>query len=557
MSTESYGQKIIKEITYDKGNVVENNRSYYPNGVVKEFFANLVEDNQKVINSYDEKSNLTFSLSYDNNEREQAFLSREDQNKNVYVRFYEDKLDNIREVNKENPLSFIEYNLNLNEYAVYKDGTLVKVGKICDDEKSNLTLENNPTIPPVIKAEDAPLVEGLEELEKEIEAIKEETKKLEETPKEELKVENAILPNKEDIKTQELASLNIGPVAKPDITNLTDVVAKETVKLPENKTETDEASKTEKIYYPNGNLRKTIKTKGSRTEEVKEYSKTGLLLTDTIYNKDDIIIEKYFGTGEIRRKTNKDYSDNAVMAFISRIDFYNTGTPRYEINRTKDTLLFSDKEYYPDNILKKESSQTAPLVLTTTEYTKEGKPQTKTKTLGANVLVEEYNEDSSLKSFSLNGETMPDNLKDKREDLLKDNAKTYGKGGALVSEFKQTQNSNVLNEYWPSGKLKTEIVFYNNGEISVKSFDKNNNLEKFAYLAPDGKLHLQKPEVRTIPSYRERYWVDYNNPNWIENNEKYSITSIVRLNLDTAAYILAELEIEVPEMLKKIYDHYK
>ena len=152
---------------------------------------------------------------------------------------------------------------------------------------------------------------------------------------------------------------------------------------------------------------------------------------------------------------------------------------------------------------------------------------------------------------------MPDNLKDKRDDLLKDNAKTYGEGGALVSEFKQTQNSNVLNEYWPSGKLKTEIVFYNNGEISVKSFDKNNNLEKFAYLAPDGKLHLQKPEVRTIPSYRERYWVDYNNPNWIENNEKYSITSIVRLNLDTAAYILAELEIEVPEMLKKIYDYYK
>ena len=557
LSTEYDGKKIIKEITYDKGNVVEYNRSYYPNGVVKEFFANLVEDNQKVINSYDEKSNLTFSLSYDNNEREQAFLSREDQNKNVYVRFYEDKLDNIREVNKENPLSFIEYNLNLNEYAVYKDGTLVKVGKICDDEKSNLTLENNPTIPPVIKAEDAPLVEGLEELEKEIEAIKEETKKLEETPKEELKVENAILPNKEDIKTQELASLNIGPVAKPDITNLTDVVAKETVKLPENKKETEEASKTEKIYYPNGNLRKTIKTKGSRTEEVKEYSKTGLLLTDTIYNQDDIIIEKYFGTGEIRRKTNKDYSDNAVMAFISRIDFYNTGTPRYEINRTKDTLLFSDKEYYPDNILKKESSQTAPLVLTTTEYTKEGKPQTKTKTLGANVLVEEYNEDSSLKSFSLNGEIMPDNLKDKRDDLLKDNAKTYGEGGALVSEFKQTQNSNVLNEYWPSGKLKTEIVFYNNGEISVKSFDKNNNLEKFAYLAPDGKLHLQKPEVRTIPSYRERYWVDYNNPNWIENNEKYSITSIVRLNLDTAAYILAELEIEVPEMLKKIYDYYK
>ena len=557
MSTEHDGQKIVKEITYDNGNVVENNRSYYPNGVVKEFFANLVEDNQKVINSYDEKSNLTFSLSYDNNEREQAFLSKEDQNKNVYVRFYEDKLDNIREVNKENPLSFIEYNLNLNEYAVYKDGTLVKVGKICDDEKSNLTLENNQTIPPVIKAEDAPLVEGLEELEKEIEAIKEETKKLEEAPKEELKVENAILPNKEDIKTQELASLNIGPVAKPDITNLTDVVAKETVKLPENKTETDEASKTEKIYYPNGNLRKTIKTKGSRTEEVKEYSKTGLLLTDTIYNQDDIIIEKYFGTGEIRRKTNKDYSDYPVMAFISRIDFYNTGTPRYEINRTKDTLLFSDKEYYPDNILKKESSQTAPLVLTTTEYTKEGKPQTKTKTLGANVLVEEYNEDSSLKSFSLNGETMPDNLKDKRDDLLKDNAKTYGEGGALVSEFKQTQNSNVLNEYWPSGKLKTEIVFYNNGEISVKSFDKNNNLEKFAYLAPDGKLHLQKPEVRTIPSYRERYWVDYNNPNWIENNEKYSITSIVRLNLDTAAYILAELEIEVPEMLKKIYDYYK
>ncbi len=557
LATEFDGQKIIKEIAYDKGNVVDNNVTYYPNGVVKEFFANLVEDNQKVINSYDEKANLMFSLSYDNNERQQAFLSKEEQNKNVYVRFYEDKLDNIREVNKENPLSFIEYNLNLKEYAVYKDGALVKVGKICNDEKSNLNFDKNPTIPPVIKAEDAPLVEGLEELEKEIDAIKEETKKSGDAPKEELKVENAILPNQEDKKAQELASLNIGPVAKPDITNLADVVAKETVALADNKTEVEASSKTEKMYYPNGNLRKIIKTKGSRTEEVKEYSKTGLLLTDTIYKEDNIVIEKYFGTGEIRRKTNKNYSDNAVMAFISRLDFYNAGTPRYEINRTKDTLLFSDKEYYPDNILKKESSQTAPLVLTTTEYSKEGKILTKTKALGANVLVEEYNDDNSLKSFSLNGEIMPDNLKDKRDDLLKDNAKTYGEGGALVSEFKETQNSNILNEYWPSGKLKTEIVFYNNGEISVKSFDKNNNLEKFAYLAPDGKLHLQKPEVRIIPSYRERYWVDYNNPNWIENNEKYSITSIVRLNLDTAAYILAELEIEVPEMLKKVYDHYK
>lgn len=75
-------------------------------------------------------------------------------------------------------------------------------------------------------------------------------------------------------------------------------------------------------------------------------------------------------------------------------------------------------------------------------------------------------------------------------------------------------------------------------------------MEKFAYLAPDGKLHLQKPSVRTVSAYRERHWVDYNNPRWIENQDRYSVKSVARLNLDTAAYILAELDMQAPEMMK-------
>ena len=106
-------------------------------------------------------------------------------------------------------------------------------------------------------------------------------------------------------------------------------------------------------------------------------------------------------------------------------------------------------------------------------------------------------------------------------------------------------------------KRQSEIIFYHNGEISVQIFDKEGNAEKAAYLAPDGKLHIQKPSARTVPAYRERHWVDYNNPDWIENRDKYSVKFIGSLNLDTASYILAELDAAVPDILKKLYGLYE
>ena len=397
-------------------------------------------------------------------------------------------------------------------------------------------------IPPVISAEDAPFVDGLEPIDP--------------LTFDDIKVKNAIIPTAEEKKQEELAAKNIGPVAKPNIGQLADVVDKEHLDSAP-KTEAGSLEKTEKFYYPNGKLRKTVRTKGSRTKEIKEYSKTGLLLTDTAYRDEDILIEKYFGSGEIRRKTLKGYTDNAVMAFLSREDFFDNGKTRYEIKRRPDALLFDDKDFTPEGNLQKETTQTSPLSFVTKEYAADGKTSRQIEQAGWNVLEQEFSSDGKVKSLKLNGAAMPVNLAKNTADLLKDNMKTYAKNGAVAAEFKSDGKKDALLEYHPNGKLKSEIIFYHNGEISVQIFDKEGNAEKAAYLAPDGKLHIQKPSARTVPAYRERHWVDYNNPDWIENRDKYSVKFIGRLNLDTASYILAELDAAVPDILKKLYGLYE
>ena len=658
------------------------------------------EADKSVYVRYEKDGKLAFSANYNQGEKKDAFISAPSKNKDIFIRFYEDKMDYVREVNATNPFNYIEYNLALGEYLVYKDNKLIKGGHICGYEKAedvpekdiskpekvekenpavtaesklsskkqvaaeeNQSVKENreikETIPsaaeqaqpmeikatqqtapevetaqgstidkaqsetaekteisqarqteekvsaevedkvkeaekaqsistqkvsadkPVAKAIPiiAPKTSKANEPDKAIKAEKETisvkaeeqvseispilpeeaaplVEDLEPISLEDIKVKNAIIPTAEEKKEAELAAKNIGPVSKPDIEDLADVVSKEHISKHEIKPE-KEVTETQKLYYPNGNLRKTIKTTAGRTEEIKEYSKTGLLITDTMYEKEGILIEKYYGSGEIRRKTYKDYTDNAVMSFVSREDFYDNGKPRYEIQRKPETLLFTDKEYYPEGGVKAETEQTGALVFITKEYAKDGKIVKETEQHGIGVIEKEYNEQGNIKSLKLNKAEMPQNLAKNSADMLKDSLKVYGKKGGVTSEFKSDNKSNTILEYYDNGKVKTEIIFYNNGEISVKSYDKEGNLAKFAYLAPSGKLHIQKPSVQTIPSYRERYWVDYNNPRWIENQDKYSIKSIARLNMDTAAYILAELKVEVPEVLKKLYDVYK
>jgi hypothetical protein len=218
-------------------------------------------------------------------------------------------------------------------------------------------------------------------------------------------------------------------------------------------------------------------------------------------------------------------------------------------------MLFSEKVYYPTGKIKSQTEQTAALAFSGKEYSKEGTLEKEIETLGNNTLIKEYNAEGKLQKMMVNGKEMPLSLAPNSSELLKDNAKTYNKG-LLTSAFKTEKNHNDMIEYYSNGNTKTEIIFYNNGEISVKAYGPNNNLQKFAYLAPDGKLHIEKPLLKIVPAYRERYWVDYNNPNWIENQEKYSIKSIARLNLDIAAYMLAELGIDVPDIMKKLYEYY-
>lgn len=524
----------VAEMYYHNGEAAESARRYYPNGVVKELVSQAEGADRKVIAAYNQDGSLNFNLNYKDGQKTQAFIADAAKNKDIYIRFYNGALDNIRETNAGKPQNYIEYNLALGEYTVNREGELIKGGHICSDR---------PEQP--VKEELTPIGEN------ELKALDEAALKA----AAEYNLENALIPTAAEKKQAELAAKNIGPNAKPDLETLTDSVEKESLQPNQESAAADGLSKTEKFYYPNGNLRKTVKAKNGRTEEVKEYSKSGLLLTDTMYNKDNVVVEKYFGSGALRRKTVKNYDDNAVMAFVSREDFYDSGNPRYAVSRTSEVLLFAEKVYTPKGSLKQETEQKAPLSVIIKDYSKDEKLQKQTETLGANTIVKEYGEDGKLKSFSLNGKTMPPAMAEKSTDVLKENTKIYDKG-VLKAEIKADKRQNTLVEYYTGKVIKTEIVFFNNGEITIKGYEKDGTLSKFAYLAPDGKLHIQKPAVRTIPNYRERYWIDYNNPNWVENQDKYSVKSISRLYLDTAAHILAELEWKVPEIMQKLYEVY-
>ena len=394
-------------------------------------------------------------------------------------------------------------------------------------------------IAPIMMPEEAPIVEDLEEIPEE-------------------KYKNAIIPTAAEKKQAELAAKNIGPIAKPDIQELTDTVTKESA-AKENKaqaTENETLSHTDKFYYPNGKIRKTVTTHGNRTEEIKEYSKTGLMITDKHFQTDKIVIEKYYGSGEIRRKTVKGYDDNAVTAFVSREDFYNNGNIRYEIVRQPAKMMFTDKAYNLTGNLQQETTQNGAFSFNGKEYNKEGKIQKQIIQEGLTEIIREYDNTGKVIKFSLNGKTLPNTMSDNVNKLMQDNRKVYDKSNHLLSEYTIDGKKEMITEYHPNGKPETEISYYHNGEISIKVYAADGMLEKFAYLSPDGRLHIQKPEIREIPAYRERYWLDYNNPYWIENCDKYSIRKIARLNLDITSYILAELEAKVPEMIKQLYKKY-
>lgn len=530
--------RTVAEMYYRNGEAADSARSYYPGGAVKEMVSQADGADRKVIAAYNEDGSMKFNLSYKDGEKSQAFIADTDKNKDIYIRFYKGNLDNIRETNAGKPLNYIEYNLALGEYTVNREGELIKGGRICSEKTAET--KKQP-----VEEELTPIGED------ELKALDEAAEKA----VADYQLKNALIPTAAEKKQAELAAQNIGPNAKPDIETLTDSVEKESLTPSSEKAAAEGLAKTEKFYYPNGSLRKTVKATGGRTEEVKEYSKSGLLLTDTMYNKDNVIVEKYFGSGALRRKMVKNYDDNAVMAFVSREDFYDSGKPRYAVSRMPEALLFAEKVYTPKGSLKQETGQKAPLSLIIKDYGQDEKLQKQTETLGANIIVKEYDEEGKIKSFSLNGKTMPPAMAERSADVLKDNAKIYDKG-VLKAEIKADKRQNTLLEYHPGNIVKTEIVFFNNGEISVKGYEKDGTMVKFAYLAPDGKLQIQKPEVRTVSNYRERYWIDYNNPNWVENQDKYSVKSVSRLYLDTAARILAELEWEVPEIMQKLYEVY-
>lgn len=519
--------KHIADIFYNNGVLADTSRSYYKNGAVKEMITISEDNSRKVISRYNQQGDLEYSLTYKDGNKNQAFIVDNVKHTDIFIRYYEGKLDNIREVNAINPSNFIEYDLATGEYLVVREGTPIKGGKICGYE--NVTLQPIPTQTPV-----------------------EEPKQTETKITKDIKVENAIIPTEAEKKQKELASQNIGPVSKPEIKELTAVVEKANIVPTDQDTNINEETKTEKLYYPNGNLRKTIKTKGSRTEEVKEYSKTGLLLTDTVFNKDNILTEKYYGSGQLRMKTNKTYDDNAVMSFLSREYFYDNGHPRYQVSRQANKLLFTEKTYYMNGKLKTETIQTSPLSFIVKEYNKDGVLTKSTQNLANTILVKNY-ENNELKTVTLNDKDIPVNLADNEAQILKDGAKVYGENKELVSEVKVNKDNTSLISYYSPNKIKSEISFYDNGEIHIREYTKEGEVDKFAYLTTDGKLYLQKPEARVLPSYRERYWVDYNNPNWIENSDKYSIKSIARLYLDTASYMLADLKMDVPDSIKKLY----
>ncbi|MBP3688026.1 MAG: hypothetical protein J6J35_06675 [Alphaproteobacteria bacterium] len=555
-------KRLLAEMFFDKNNLTQTSRTYYPDGNVKSVLSFAEGMPRKLLARYEENGALVFSLTYKDDQKQEAYLSRAKDKQDVYIHFYNNKPESIRISSQDNPYDFSEYNLALGEYTVYKNNELVSGGKLC-----NYTIASDIDVithQDLAKAAQSAVMQTQKSAPKaeKPEASASKTDDLEPLTEEEIaefdrsmadyKLENAIIPTAEEKHRQELAAQNIGPVAKPALNELSDVVQKEKLEANSSADVTESPAKTEKLYYPNQKLRKTIKTRGSRTEEVKEYSKTGLLLTDIMYNKDNIVTEKYNGSGGVRRKSKKSYDDNAVLAFLSREDFYDTGTPRYAIERKPETLLFMEKQYYPDGTLKSETTQNAPLSFTIKEYAKDGKLVKETKEEGFNSLVAEYNADGQITKAMLNNSAVPASLAKESKKVFKDNAKIYSDKGSLKAAFKTSKDANTLVNYYKNGQAKTKLSFKNNGEIAVTAYAKDGTPVKSATLAQDGKLYIKKPELRVIPSYRERYWVDYNNPRWIENQDKYSIKAIKELYLDTVAYILNELEISIPEELKKL-----
>lgn len=563
-------KQIIAEMYYNKGELSGNSRSYFPNGQVKEILSYADDAPQNMMARYNDQGALQFSLTSTENRKKEAYLSIPAEQKEITIHYYEDKAENIKEGLNNEQKTVIEYNLALGEYVVYENDQLTKVGKLCGYEPSdkiqviNIQPDSSKIAkqtdtlspheislpePPVLSAEDAPMIEDGEELGDLDKLVQNSLSDY--NNKQELHQQNDLISMSDNQKKTELAAQNIGPITKPNIEKMADVVQKQKISTVPSKAEEDAEPKTEKLYYANGNLRKTIKTKGTRTQEIKEYSKNGLLLTDVMYNRDKILIEKYFGTGEVRRKTEKSYDDNAVLAFISREDFYDSGNQRYEIKRQPNTMLFSEKVYYPDGTVKSATTQNTVLSFFTEEYDKNGNLLKETEEQGEDVLIREYGPEKKLQKVTLNGkEVIPENAKIKEKSLI------YDRNGKLAAAFMQEKNHNTLLEYYANGQIKTEIIFYANGEISIKEFAGNKELIKFAYLAYDGKLHIEKPARKIIPAYRERHWVDYNNPKWIENQDKYSIRSIARLNLDVAAHMLKEMNMPELQMLKRLRAKY-
>lgn len=524
--TKAYNNEgnLSSDIYFNQDSRTGTSRSYYPNGIVKDMLVYDENTPRKVMVNYNQNGQVLFSLTSKEDDKQEAYLTNQTTGKNVTIKYENNAIDIIRENTLQIPYDYTEYNLSQGEYAIYRNNELVGGGSICNaaqnedlqkttsgqqndgqvkNEKQDISSEAIE-IPPILSPEDAPLIS-----ESDIEEMIGSTTQASVESNTENKVENAIIPSEKEKQQAELAARNIGPTAKPDIEDMSAVVQREEHNTDIKRAEENLEPKTEKFYYPNGNLRKTVKTKGSRTEEIKEYSKNGLLLTDTQYNRDKIIIEKYFGSGEIRRKTEKSYDDNVVNSFLKREDFYDNGNPRYTIERKPQTMLFSEKTYDAEGKLKTETIQTGPLTFKTKEYGEDGHQ----------IREIDYPENKAI----------------------------------LVGKDNQT-----IRTYNAAGKVQLEVTWYNNGEISVKEYNKDSSLAKFAYLAAsDGKLHIEKPELRIIPAYRERYWVDYNNPHWIENQDKYSVKSIARLNLDIVSRILTELQIAEPQQIKTLKTIYK
>lgn len=628
--TKKYNElgKVTAEMYFDRGQLAESSRSFYPDGKVKDLINYAEDAPRKLLARYREDGSLLFSLTYKGAEKQEAYINSAKEGKDIVLRYYKGKPDSIRESNVGNPYNFMEYNLALGEYAVYRNNRLIKGGKLCDyqvaedvdvitlktEEKAQEATVTEPT-PEVVAVKELITETEVKEPEKEIVEVKEtvtetevkepqneivevketvaeavvkepesasEEVKLEEkdivieekpvkkevdekqqleeisdkaeqtisemsdtvasilntlelpeppvmsedmapvvediepveskeiaTPVKDNTINEALLPteSEEEKHQAELAAKNIGPVVKPDIEQMTAAVQKEKIDTETKSATLSDESQTEKFYYPNGSLRKTVKTKGTRTEEVKEYSKNGQLLTKTIYDADKITIEKYFSSGEVRRRTEKTYDDNAVNAFISREDFYDNGKPRYEIKHQPNSMLFSEKTYYPDGKVKTETTQVGALTFRVKEYDEEGK------------VTKEVTEPQ-------------------------------------IRGLRVDKNRQSIMGYNAAGKPETDVSFYNNGEIVVRTFTADGNTIKFAYVAQDGKLYFEKPEMRVIPSYRVRYWVDYNNPLWVENQDKYSVKSIAKLNLDIAARVLEEMGVSMPSAMKGLEEKY-